>query len=189
MREAKGSQYQYTDGYPSNSGGAIAFKEGSRPKAVGNQRAFRTTQEGFQMTQTGYSAPVTAPPIRSLIIQADGSYEVRTIEQSQRALEEAVGGTWEPWHTEYATFIFNNESKLHGMPFNPKGTFLWWKLCPEMEHIEGLRGPVIVTGPLDDGIDFQPIEEAVLDLFRRMESIRLERSITEDPEMPGERAP
>jgi hypothetical protein len=121
------------------------------------------------MTQT-----LAAPPIRAIIIQPDDTHEVGEIQQDLNALQQLVGGDLEAWSTEHCVFWFNKEHALKGMPPNAMATYLWWKICPEMEERDMLRGPVFVTGPHEEAGDSLPVSDDVIDLFERLETIRQE---------------
>jgi hypothetical protein len=125
------------------------------------------------MSQTVSSQRVAARPIRALIIQPDDSYEVREIAQDIRTLRGLVGGQPECFSTENCTLWYNT-IQCAGMPLNTMATYLWWKLVSEMEGRDALGGTVFVTGPADDCFDSLPVPDEVIDLYERMEQIRLE---------------
>jgi Domain of unknown function (DUF3846) len=124
------------------------------------------------MTRTVSSQRVAARPIRALIIQPDDSYEVREIAQDNRAFQGLVGGYVEAVSTEHA--VFWCDGKHEELPCNTMATYLWWKISPEMERKDVLQGPVFVTGLPDDASDSLPVPDEVIDLYWRMEQIRLE---------------
>jgi hypothetical protein len=126
------------------------------------------------MSQTVSSQRVAARPIWALIIQPDDTYEVREIAQDIRTLQGLVDGYLEAWSTEHCVFWFNEEGALKGMPPNAMATYLWWKICPEMEERDMLRGPVFVTGPHDEAGDSLPVSDDVIDLYERLDQIRAE---------------
>jgi hypothetical protein len=117
---------------------------------------------------------VAARPIRALIIQPDNNHEVREIGQDVRTLQQLVGGYLEAFSSEHCVFWFHEEGALKGMPPNAMATYLWWKVCPEMEERDMLRGPVFVTGPHDEAGDSLPVPDEVIDLYERLEQIRQE---------------
>jgi hypothetical protein len=124
------------------------------------------------MTRTVSSQRVAARPIRALIIQPDDSYEVREIAQDIATFEGLVGGYVEAVSTEYA--VFWCDGKNEELPCNTMATYLWWKISPEMERKDVLQGSVFVTGLPDDASDSLPAPDEVIDLYERMEQIRLE---------------
>lgn len=126
------------------------------------------------MSESRYSALVAATPIRALIIQPDNSYEVREIWQDIRTVWGILGDEPEAWSTEHCVFWFGEKSVPKGMPPNAMATYLWWKICPEIEERDMLRGPVFVTGPHDEAGDSLPVSGDVIDLFERLERIRVE---------------
>ncbi|QNJ56812.1 hypothetical protein SEA_REINDEER_2 [Mycobacterium phage Reindeer] len=143
------------------------------------------------MTTTGYSATVTAPSIRALIITPEGTREVRMIDQTLPAMRELLGGHIEAVTTTHATFWCNEEGKLLGLPTNPMATYLWWKLQPEMEGLDNFHGTIVVTGPADEAGDSHPVHDAVIDLYERMNAVRSEWIIhpSRDQAPGGETAP
>jgi Domain of unknown function (DUF3846) len=124
------------------------------------------------MTRTVSSQRVAARPIRALIIQPGDSYEVREIAQDIATFEGLVGGYVEAVSTEHA--VFWCDGKNEELPCNTMATYLWWKISPEMERKDVLQGPVFVTGLPDDASDSLPVPDEVIDLYERMERIRLE---------------
>ncbi|MBB5167228.1 DUF3846 domain-containing protein [Mycobacterium sp. AZCC_0083] len=128
-----------------------------------------------KMTKVRYDLTVAAREIQVLVIHPDATYEVRQISQKLQTFQEILGGYMEPVAVEGATFFCNEEGRIHDLPDNPMATYLWWKLSPEMEGLDRFCGTVIVTGPADDAGDSHPILDSVLDLYRRMEAVRLER--------------
>jgi hypothetical protein len=140
------------------------------------------------MNQRGYASAVKALPVEALIIQADGTYEVRQVDQDLATYRGIVGGYIEPVDAEGAILWCNEEAKIHGLPTNLMATFLWWQLNPDMEGLDELRGTVMVTGPADEAGDSTPILPPVLDHFRKMVAIKLERE-HQGPETPTGHAP
>lgn len=137
------------------------------------------------MTQTGYKTAVTTRAIRALVIQPDASYEVKEIDQDAATFKQIVGDNIQAVSAgEGAVFFCDEEGKVHGLPRNMMATYLWWKLDETVEGLDDLRGPVIVTGPTDDAGDSYPVMEAVLDLFRRMEALRITRDPRNEVEPP-----
>ncbi|AEK09914.1 hypothetical protein FDH96_gp002 [Mycobacterium phage Rey] len=135
------------------------------------------------MSRTGYSATVTAPSIRALVINSDGSYEVREVDQAPQSFREIVGGMTETVTTDHCTLWCNADHKELGLPFNSMASFLWWKLQPEMEGVDALYGPVIVTGLADEAGDSDPVSEALVGFYENMNAIRSEWVIEDqDPE-------
>lgn len=124
------------------------------------------------MTRTVSSQRVAARPIRALIIQPDDSYEVREIAQDIDTFEGLVDGYVEAISTEHA--VFWCDGKNEELPCNTMATYLWWKISPEMERKDVLQGPVFATGLPDDASDSLPVPDEVIDLYERMEQIRLE---------------
>lgn len=124
--------------------------------------------------------------IRALLIQPDNTFEIREIDENLRQLQSLVGGYIEPIYTEHATLWVNEEP--HDLPINPMATYLWWKLRPEMEGVDHLRGTCFVTGPVTDpnNPNITPCLDIVIDLYERMEAVRAEE---EDGETPGEPSP
>jgi hypothetical protein len=127
------------------------------------------------MSQTLPSQQEAAPPIRAIIIQPDSSYEVRTIEQDIRTWQELVGGYIEAVHTEWCTLWCDEDGIRHERPTNDMATYLWWKLNPDMEGVDILRGTVFITGGGDDAGDSLPVPDEVVQLFERLAQIRRER--------------
>lgn len=119
-----------------------------------------------------YPQRVTETTIRVLIIQPDDTYELRDIEQDLQTTQVIVGGYPERVNTPYGDLWFNKESEVQGCPANMMATYLWWKLCPEMEGLDILRGPVFITGTDDDAGYSMPVTDAVVDTHRRMEAVR-----------------
>lgn len=142
------------------------------------------------MTGMRHDSTVTAAPIKALIIKPDATYEVRQIDQSLASYREILGGYLEAVPAgEGATFWCNEEGKIHGLPRNNMATYLWWKLDPEFEGLDDLCGTVVVTGPADEAGDSYPVLDAVVDLYRRMEAIRMDKEakdVAEGPENGAE---
>jgi hypothetical protein len=126
------------------------------------------------MSQTLSSQQVASRPIQALIIQPDSTYEVRTIEQDIGTRQELVGGCIEAVHTEWATLWCDEDGIRHERPTNDLATYLWWKLNPDMEGVDILRGTVFVTGGGDDKGDSLPVPDEVVQLFERLAQIRRE---------------
>jgi hypothetical protein len=124
------------------------------------------------MSQTVSSQRVATRPIRALIIQPDDTYEVREIAQDIRTLQGLVDGYLEAWSTEHCVFWFNEEGALKGMAPTAMATYLWWKICPEMEERDMLRGPVFVTGLHDEAGDSLPVSDDVIAYYESLEQIR-----------------
>jgi hypothetical protein len=123
------------------------------------------------MSQTVCSQRVAAPPIRTLIIRADNTYEIREIEQDLKTLQGIVGGYVEDIPTQHCVLWRDEESMLKDAPRNMLATFLWWKLCPRVAERAVLRGTVFVTGSAE-GEWCEPVPDEVVELFERMEQIR-----------------
>ncbi|QNL30711.1 hypothetical protein SEA_ESTES_2 [Mycobacterium phage Estes] len=135
------------------------------------------------MSRTGYSATVTAPSIRALIIQSGGAYEIRNVDQAPQSFRQLLGGATERVETEHCTLWYNANHKELGLPFNSMASFLWWKLQPEMEGVDALYGSVIVTGLADEAGDSDPISDAMVNYYENMNAIRSEWVIEDqDPE-------
>ena len=83
-----------------------------------------------------------------------------------------VGGYIEAVSTDHCIF-WRDEGKLKELPRNTMATYLWWKVNPAMEGRDVLQGPVVVTGVTDDDGDSLPVSDEVVDLYERMEQIRL----------------
>lgn len=115
---------------------------------------------------------MTTEPIQALIIRPDTSHSVEIIEQDIATLQELVGGYIEAVTTEHAVLWLNEEGKIHGMPINRMATYLWWKLQPEMEGRDHMRGCVLVTGLADPDGDCTPVEPDLLRLYGEMDHIR-----------------
>lgn len=126
-----------------------------------------------------------ANDIEALIIQPDGSYEIRVIDQTLTTYRQILGGHLEAVPAgEGAVFWCNEEGKIHGLPRNPMATYLWWKLEPHMEGLDDLRGAVVVTGPTDEDGDSHPVMNAVTDLYRRMHEIKHSAQVSEGRQAP-----
>lgn len=123
------------------------------------------------MGQSRYALDVEAKPIQALVIQPDNSYALQEIEQSQRAFQEIVGGYFEVWATESCILWFGEDAP-QTQPCNSMATYLWWKLCPEMEGQGPLCGTVFVTGPADNNTDPTPVPDDIVKLYEHMEQIR-----------------
>lgn len=107
--------------------------------------------------------------IRVLIIRPDDSYEIRDMEESLPGVQDLERVT-----TPHGDLWVDEDGKLKGLPVNMMATYLWWKLSPECEGLDVLRGPVFVTGP-DDGEGFSlPVSDELIDLYERMEQVRRE---------------
>jgi hypothetical protein len=130
----------------------------------------------------GSDKPVAAATIQVLVINPDSTYEVCEIDQRLSTLQRLVGGYIEPIQVEGATFWCNEEGKIHSLARNSMATYLWWKLDPAIEGLDELRGTVVVTGPADEGGDNSAVFESVVDLYRRMESVRMDRSLDAENE-------
>lgn len=116
---------------------------------------------------------MTNTPVRALVIQPDATYRAQTLAQDIRTLQEIVGGYVQAVTTTHATLLMNEEGKIHGLPINQMATYLWWKLQPEMEAHDSLSGTVIVTGLADSDGDITEVPQAVLDLYEKMDALRL----------------
>ncbi len=65
------------------------------------------------------------------------------------------------------SFWCNEEGKLQGLPVNRLATALWWDLSPEMERLDMLCGPVLITGgPTPDGQN-TPVPTWMVEIYRR----------------------
>ncbi|GAB1813789.1 hypothetical protein MUNTM_28280 [Mycobacterium sp. MUNTM1] len=112
------------------------------------------------------------PTIRALIIQPDNTYEIREIDQNLSGFQELVGGEYvEPYVTDHCILWVDEESKPKGLPMNELATYLWWNLDPDMESRDVLQGPIFVTGVSNEAMESDPVSDAVIDLFERMERI------------------
>jgi hypothetical protein len=143
---------------------------------TGNERQLPAhATKGPTVSQTLSRQLEAAPPIRALIIQPDNSYEVREIEQDIRTLQGLVGGYFETFSTEYCILWFNKHDS-EAQPCNAMATYLWWKLCPEMEARGSFCGAVFVTGLADEdtGTETAPVPDEVVELYQRGEQIRQE---------------
>lgn len=122
--------------------------------------------------------------IRVLIIQPDGTHEVRDMEHDLPHMREIIGGWIERVTTEHGDLWFDEEGKIKDCPVNTAATCLWWKLDPRFEGLDTLRGPVFVTGS-DDGAGYsKPVSDEVIGLYGIIEKIVREGDdgATEDPE-------
>jgi Domain of unknown function (DUF3846) len=95
-------------------------RTGHRPNAT----------KGPAMSQTVCSQRVAAPPIRTLIIRADNTYEIREIEQDLKTLQGIVGGYVEDIPTQHCVLWRDEESMLKDYSDNTLATYLWWNLWP-----------------------------------------------------------
>jgi Domain of unknown function (DUF3846) len=127
--------------------------------------------KGPTMSQTLSSQRVASRPIRALIIRPDSTYEVREIEQDIRTLESIVGGYVEAYSTGHCTFWYDSEGEFKDQPTNKVATYLWWKLCPEVEGRDVLQGTVFVTGVAAEDGDSLPLSDDVVELFEQIEQI------------------
>ena len=123
------------------------------------------------MSQTLLSQQEAAPPIQAIIIQPDSSYEVREIQQDIRTWQGLLGGNIEAVHSEWCTLWEDEDGIRHERPTNDLATYLWWKLNPDMEGVDILRGTVFVTGRGDDKGDSLPVSDGVVKLFERLAQI------------------
>lgn len=89
---------------------------------------------------------MTATPIKALIIRPDLSHAVDVIAQDAQTLRSLVGGHMGALHTDVATILFNEDGDRLGLPLNRMATYLWWKLCPQFEGVDSLRGCVVFAG-------------------------------------------
>jgi hypothetical protein len=136
-----------------------------------------------------YAHRVATKPIRALIVWPDNTHEVRVINQDLPELAEIVGGHLERFSTEHADFWFDEEGKLKDCPVNRAATYLWWKLCPQMEGRDELRGAVYITG-LEDGDGWSlPVIDEVVDLYQRIENVIRDEGLTGGPTPSGEPTP
>lgn len=118
-----------------------------------------------------YAQRVAVEPIQALIIQPDNTYEVREISQDPPTRQGLVGGYVERVHTEHADLWFDEGGKIKGYPINWPATWLWWKLCPEMEDVDVIAGPCFVTGRDDDAAYSMPVSQGVVGLFERIMAV------------------
>lgn len=130
---------------------------------------------------------MTNTPIEALVIQPDATYRTQTIAQDIPTIREAVGGYVQAVQTEHCVFWVDEDGKPRDLPINPMATYLWWKVQPEMESIDSFNGTVVVTGPINPTTEaIGNIPASVLDLYRRMEDLRL---CDEDQDQDSEEAP
>ena len=122
------------------------------------------------MSQKASAQRVAAPPIRTLIIRADNTYEICEIEQDLKTLQGIVGGYVEDMPTQHCVLWRDEESMLKDVPRNMLATFLWWKLCPPVAERVVFQGTVFVTGNAD-GEWALPVPDEVVELFERIEQI------------------
>lgn len=112
---------------------------------------------------------MAGPSVRALIIQPNGTYEIREVKQDRASQRELVDGETKPVFTDHCVLWCDEEGKLK--PLNALATYLWWNLAPEAEGRDALQGTVFVTGLSDEAMDSTPVPDAVIDLFERMEVI------------------
>jgi len=117
------------------------------------------------MSQAGYSAAVTAHPIRAIIIQPDSTYEITNFKQDPGSVQAVVGEHIESVTTERCTLWCDEESELKDYPCNLAATYLWWSLTPEMEGKDVLQGTVLVTGPANEAMESDPVPDDVISLM------------------------
>lgn len=113
------------------------------------------------------------PVIQALIINPDGSHELRDIDQDLSTWQQLVGGYIEDIKTEHCVFWADEEGKLKDYPCNDLATYMWWNLAPHMEGRDVLQGTIFVTGDAD-GEWSKPVPPAIIDLFRRIEQLAAE---------------
>lgn len=106
-------------------------------------------------------------------IEVDGTIKPETIESGCEPLQQRVGGWIEAvavaGNPADVTLWVNEEGKLIGLPVNELGTQLWYLLSPQMDGLDVLCGPVVVTGGCDSEGNTLSIPDglkAVLDVVR-----------------------
>lgn len=88
--------------------------------------------------------------IQTLVVQVDGTAEIREIEPTLEAIKGVVGGWLEAIHPGVISHgnwhaYVDEEGKLKGAPFNEAGTALAYK-CGWMPYGDILCGPVMFLG-------------------------------------------
>jgi hypothetical protein len=150
---------------------------------LGEEKMAATICLGVSDTEM-YAKSVAANPIRAIIIYPDGSYEIRPIKQDIRTWQSLVRDDLERVHTDHGDIWFGEHWRLKDCPVNRTATYLWWKLAPEMEAVDVIGGPAIVTGLDDEAAFSEPVSDAVIDLLERIVA-----AINEDQDPSGEQAP
>lgn len=89
--------------------------------------------------------------IDAITISTDNRVSVIELQPGLQALQAAVGGHIEAVRsaTGETTLWINEDGKVHGLPENPVGTWLWWHLHPAARGRDFLVGPVVITGGPD----------------------------------------
>lgn len=115
-------------------------------------------------------------PIQVIVMQADGTGEVKTISQDLPVLQKLVGGYIEAISTLYdehgrpnAMFWCNEEGKIHELPINQKATALWYALEGERTG-DYLAGTVILTGGPDGDGDILPVPDVIIKVWNAVKS-------------------
>lgn len=115
----------------------------------------------------------SAMAIQALIIQPDSDYEVREVEKDLRTFQEIVGGFIEDVPNDVCVLWCDEDGKSKRYPTNTLATYLWWKLEPEQEGRDVLRGTVLVTGKAE-GDEPLPVPDEVVDLLKHIHRINLD---------------
>jgi hypothetical protein len=115
-------------------------------------------------------------PIRVLIINADGTNEIREVEQDLPVLQGIVGGYLQhvpAAHDEDgypAVGIWCDEDGLSkDYPVNRSATALWYTLSPHMAGRDRLCGTVFFTGGADANGDILSLPEPIVQLWQEIQ--------------------
>lgn len=93
--------------------------------------------------------------IKGILIPADEAKDIELIEfdsHDLKALQGYVGGWVEivKGFRPDINFAFNEESKVHGLPLNRRGTLMLWTHHSAFRNHDALAGDVVIMGPGDD---------------------------------------
>ncbi len=109
--------------------------------------------------------------IRTIIINANGEYEVADIKKGHRSLELIVGGGIEgltfAGHTDFIMFL-NETGKITGLPVNSKATIFSLEFTEKMAFI---NGDVVICGLDDEGDSCDLTDEQITAFMKILDEI------------------
>ncbi len=109
--------------------------------------------------------------IRTIIISANGEYEVADIKKGHRTLKLLVEGDVEgltfAGHTDFIMFV-NEVGKITGLPVNSKATIFSLEFTEKMSFI---NGDVVICGLDDEGDSCDLTDEQITAFMKILDEI------------------
>lgn len=81
-----------------------------------------------------------------------------------------------------ASFVINEEGKVHHESINRRATLLWWLLCPAARRIDAIVGNALMVGASDDDGDSTDVPADVVKLLFETKSYKAEFQTFDDPD-------